>query len=51
MTFLPLSTGWLTLHPYIPIVQTNTDPEGWQYRSDWSEEGAPGARDEQWAEG
>ena len=37
------------MHQYVYIVQQNTDENGWQYRSDWSE-GALSSKDEQWAE-
>lgn len=44
-----LPAGWFMLHQYVYIVQQNTDDEGWQYRSTWSE-GTPGAGDEQWVD-
>ena len=37
------------LHQYIYIVQPNTDENGWQYRSSWSD-GIITSRDEQWVE-
>ena len=37
------------MHQYINIVQANTDENGWQYRSDWSD-GALSSRDEQWTD-
>ena len=42
-------SGWLMLHQYIYIVQPNTDENGWQYRSSWSD-GIITSRDEQWVE-
>jgi hypothetical protein len=44
-----LPPGWLMLHQYINIVQSNTDDNGWQYRSTWSE-GTLNATDEQWVD-
>jgi hypothetical protein len=37
------------LHQYIYIIQPNTDENGWQYRSTWSD-GIVTSRDEQWVE-
>ena len=37
------------MHQYVFIVQQNTDENGWQYRSDWSE-GTLSSKDEQWVE-
>eukprot|EP00981_Chlorochromonas_danica_P011190 scaffold3799_cov168-Ochromonas_danica.AAC.3 len=45
-----LPSGWLALHPYIYITQGNTDDDGWQYRSNWSQ-GVLSANEEQWSEG
>jgi hypothetical protein len=46
---IQLPPGWVMMHQYINIIQQNTDDDGWQYRSNWSE-GPLTSKDEQWVE-
>ncbi|KAJ1416563.1 hypothetical protein B484DRAFT_154307 [Ochromonadaceae sp. CCMP2298] len=46
---IQLPPGWVMMHQYINIIQQNTDDDGWQYRSNWSE-GPLTSKDEQWME-
>ncbi|RYG67023.1 hypothetical protein EON64_08385, partial [archaeon] len=45
----PTLLGWFTLHPYVYIAQQNTDDDGWQYRSTWSN-GSLTPEEEQWGD-
>eukprot|EP01038_Epipyxis_sp_PR26KG_P011239 gene11239-15080_t len=47
---IQLPSGWLMLHQYIYVIQNNTDDNGWQYRSNWSESGIVGNSEEQWVD-
>lgn len=40
--------GWEKVHQLIYVVETNTDPDGWQYRSSWPIV-ALSSSDEQWS--
>lgn len=46
---IQLPSGWLMLHQYIYVIQQNTDENGWQYRSNWSD-GIVNGMDEQWVD-
>ena len=47
-TKIEIPFGWEKVHQLIYVVETNTDPDGWQYRSSWPIV-ALASSDEQWS--
>ena len=45
---IEIPLGWEKVHQLIYVVETNTDPDGWQYRSEWPIV-ALANTDEQWS--
>ena len=44
---IDLRAGWGKVHHFVYVIGQNTDENGWEYRSDWSD-GVPGEDEEQW---